>query len=154
MYQPRPFSSLFTLFSHPTSLLPSFFLEASNRATSLLRCNSLFIVIKFLVFLSILCSSFLFHLRIPPLYLIIETAQMISATILFLPFSLLFKINFALLNYSFLNLSFISCSFVLSYFNITSYLYPSSILLSFYYLVILSRLLTYLSSIHNNHTTF
>ena len=106
-YHPRSFSSLFRLFSYPINSLPPFFLETYNRATSLLGCNSLFIVINFLVFLPISCSSFLFHLRIPAPHLKIETTQVFGAIILFLPFSLLFKINFVLLKYSFLNLSFI-----------------------------------------------
>ena len=45
---------------------------------------------------------------------------------LFLKFSLLFKINFALLKYSSPNLFFISCSFILSYSNIPRYSYSSS----------------------------
>ena len=102
-YHPRLFSSLFTLFSHPISHLPPFFLETCNRAISLCGCNSLFIVISFLVFLSVSCSSFLFHLSIPAPYLKMETAHVFSVVILFLPFSLLFKINFVLLKYSFLN---------------------------------------------------
>ena len=119
-------SSLFALFSHPVSPLPPFFLETYNSAISLLGCNSLFIVINFLVFLFLSCSSFLFHLSIPAPYLKMETAQVFSAIILFLPFSLLFKIDFVLLKYSFLNLSFISFSFTLSYSNIPRYLYPPS----------------------------
>ena len=79
MYHPRPFSSLFMLFSHPISPLPPFLLETYNRATSLLGCNSLFIVINFLAFLSISCSSFLFHLSIPAPHLKMETAQVFSA---------------------------------------------------------------------------
>ena len=55
-----------------------------------------------------------------------ETAQVFCVITLFLPFSLLFKINFALQKYSFLNLSFISCSFILSYSNIPRCLYTSS----------------------------
>ena len=39
-----------------------------------------------------------------------ETAQVFSVIILFLPFSLVFKIHFVLLEYPFLNLPFISCS--------------------------------------------
>ena len=142
-YHPRPFSSLFTLFSHPISPFPPFFLETYNRATSLLGCNSLFIVINFLVFLPISCSSFLFHLSIPAPYLKIETAQVFSAIILFLPFSLLFKINFVLLKYSFLNLSFISC-FLSCHTPISPAVYIHLLLslLSFHHLVILSRLLT------------
>ena len=126
LYHPRPFSPLFTLFSHPISPLPPFFRKTYNCTTSLLGCNSLFIVIDFLVFLSISCSSFLFHLSISAPYLKMETAQVFSAHILFLPFSLFFKINFALLKCSFLNISFISCSFTLSYSNIPRYSYPSS----------------------------
>ena len=38
-HQPSPFSSLFTLFSHPVSPIPPFFLEPYNRVTSLLGCN-------------------------------------------------------------------------------------------------------------------
>ena len=51
---------------------------------------------------------------------------MFMTIILFLPFSLLFKIDFTVLKYSFLNLSFISCFFAMSYSNIPRYLYPSS----------------------------
>ena len=80
-YHPRPFSSLFTLFSHPISHLPPFLLGTYNRATSLLGCNSLFIVINFLFFLSISCSSFLLHLSIPAPFLKMETAQVFSAVI-------------------------------------------------------------------------
>ena len=68
VYHHRPFCSLFTLCSHPVSPLPPFFLETYSHATSLLGCNSLFIFINFLVFLSISCSSFLFHLSIPASY--------------------------------------------------------------------------------------
>ena len=60
-YHPSPFSLLFPLFPHPISPLQLFFVETFNRATSLLGGNSLFIVINFLVFLSISCSSLLFH---------------------------------------------------------------------------------------------
>ena len=122
----RPFSSLFTLYSHPISPLPPFFLETYYCATSRLGCNSLIIVINFLVFQSISCSSFLFLLSIPAPYLKMETAQVFSAIILFLPLSLLFKINVVLLKYSFLNLSFISSSCTLSYSNIPRYFYPPS----------------------------
>ena len=72
-YQPKPFLSLFTLFSHPISLSRPIFLETYNRATSLLGCNSLFIGINFLVFLSISCSSFIFYLSSPAPYLKMET---------------------------------------------------------------------------------
>ena len=47
-YQPRPFLSLFTLFSHPISPLQSFFQETYIHETSYFGCNSLFIVINFL----------------------------------------------------------------------------------------------------------
>ena len=125
MYHPRSFSSLITLFSHPISPLPPFFLETYNCATSLLGCNSLFIVINFPVCLSISYCSFLFHLSIPAPYLKMETTQVFSAIISFLPFSLLFKINFIQQKYSLLNLTFISCSFTLSYSHIPRYLYLS-----------------------------
>ena len=95
-YQIMPFSSLFTLFSHPISPFHHFS-QKHTTVTSRLGCNSLVIVINFLVFLSISCSSFLFHLSIPAPYLKMETAQLFSAIILFLPFSLLFKTSFALL---------------------------------------------------------
>ena len=81
-YQPRPFSSLFTLFSHPISPLQSFFQETYIRAASFFGCNSLFIVINFLVFLSISCSSCLFYLGIWAPYLTMETAQVFSVIIL------------------------------------------------------------------------
>ena len=74
-YHPSPFSSLFTLFLHPISPLRPFFHETHNCATSLLGCNSLFIIINFLVFLYISCSLFLFYLRIPAPYLKTDTAQ-------------------------------------------------------------------------------
>ena len=99
---PRPFYSLFTLFLQSISALPPFFPETHNHATTLLGCNSLFIVIHFLVFLSISCSLLLFYLSIPSPYLKMESAQVFSAV--FLPFSLHFRISFALLKYSFLNL--------------------------------------------------
>ena len=95
-YQPRLFTSLFRLFSHSISHLPSFFLETYNYALSFPGDNSLFIVIYFLVFLYISCSL-LFHLSIPAPHLIMETVKVFSTIILFLPFSLIFKINFALL---------------------------------------------------------
>ena len=73
-YQSRPFYSLFTLFSHSISPVPPFFLETYSHVATLVGCNSLFIVINFLVFLSIFCSSFLFHLCISGPYLKMETA--------------------------------------------------------------------------------
>ena len=45
-YQPRIFSSFFTLFSHPISFLPRFLLETYKPTTSPHECNSLFIVIN------------------------------------------------------------------------------------------------------------
>ena len=77
-YHPSLFSSLFTLFSYPISPLPPYFLETYNCPTSLLGCNSLFIVMNFLVFVSVSFSSFLFHLSIPAPYLKIDTAHKCS----------------------------------------------------------------------------
>ena len=88
-YHPRQFSSLRTLFSHQV-LFHHFFLETYKRATSFLRYKPLFIIINFLVFLSIPFSSFLFYLQIPVPYLKIETAQVFSVIILF------FSIQFTL----------------------------------------------------------
>ena len=88
-YHHRPFSSLFTLFSHSIGPRLPFFLEKYNYATSLLDYSVSFIVITFLVFLSISCSSFLFNLTIPAPNLKIKTAQMLSAIILFLSKSIL-----------------------------------------------------------------
>ena len=76
IYHPRPFYSLFTLLSHPIGPLLPFFRETYKRATSLLGCNFLFIVINFMVFLSISCSSFLFHLSIPAKYFKMETVPL------------------------------------------------------------------------------
>ena len=143
-YHPRTFSSLFTLSSHPLSPLPPVFLETYNLATSLLGCNSLFIVINFLVFLSIYCSSFLFHLSIPAPYLKMETAQVFSAISLFFPFRLLFKISFALLNQFY--------PFTLSYSNIPRYLHPSSSISLIFSPFGNSIPSVDLTSIHNNHT--
>ena len=119
-YQPRPSSSLITLFSRPVS---RYFFPETYNCTLLLGCNHLFVVINFLFVLSISCSSFIFHLCIPLPYLIMKTAQVFNPIIKFLPFSLLFKINFGLLKYLFLSLTFISCSFILSYTNLPRYLY-------------------------------
>ena len=102
MYQTRTFSLLFKLISHPIIPLPPFFLETYNYATSILECNSLLIVINFLIFLSISCSSFLFHLSIAAPYIIMETARVFSAIILFLLSSIIFKSN-PPMKYSFLN---------------------------------------------------
>ena len=50
-YQPRPFSSPFTLFYRSISPFPPFFLETYSRATSLLGYSSLFVVLSVLHFL-------------------------------------------------------------------------------------------------------
>ena len=75
-----------------------------------------------MVFLSISCGSFLFHLSIPAPYLWMETAQLLLYS-----FNSVYSSNQVCPSEILIpDLSFISCSFILLYFNFSSYLYPSS----------------------------
>ena len=89
-YQLKLFSSLLVHFSQLIRPLPPFFLGTYILATLLLGCNSLFIVMIFLDFLSISCSSSLFHLIVSAPCLIIDTAQAFAALYIMLEICLLF----------------------------------------------------------------
>ena len=124
-YQPRPFSSLLTLFLHPIRSLPPFFPRNIQPCYTTSWVQSFIHYHKFpglsVHFLQFIPIPFKYSSTIPHN----GDCSMFSAIILFPQFSLLFKIIFSLLKYSFLNLSFISCSFILSYSNIPRCLYPS-----------------------------
>ena len=74
----------------------------------------LFIVIIFVVILSMFWSSFFAHLITPPPYRNTATAHVFTALILFPPLNLEFITNFKIRRYSYLRISFISFSFTLS----------------------------------------
>ena len=121
-YQPKLFSSPFIHPSQLISPLPPLRLGTYNRATSLFGWSVLYIVINFLVFLSIHSNSSLVHFSNPAPYLKREIAHTLIAFTILFPFNFNFTINLVLLRYSYLNLSFISFSLMLSSSNIPRYL--------------------------------
>ena len=77
-------------------------------STSFLGCNAPWIVMAFLIFVSMRPNSSLVHLMIHPLYLGGEITHVFAARTFILSFSPHFIISFNLLKFSLLNRSFIS----------------------------------------------
>ena len=101
--------------------LPLFFYTYS-RSTSSLGCNSLYIVNRFLVLLSICLSSYLVHFRKGPEYLTGDSAQVFIPLIRFLLDSFILCSFLVLLRYSFWILSFFPICLMMSAFKMPKYL--------------------------------
>ena len=99
------FSSLLIHPSQFLNLLPPISLLRYTLSTSPLECSTSCIVMNFLVLLSKLFNSSVFHFRTPAPYLIIDTAQALIAVILFLPFNFNLNISLNRCRYSLLNFS-------------------------------------------------
>ena len=100
-YHPKLFSSILIHVSQLVNPLPPISLLRYTLSTSLLGCSAPCIVINFLVLLTKLFNSSAFHFRIPAPYLITETARVLTAITLFLPFNVHLNIS---LNSLFLSL--------------------------------------------------
>ena len=105
--------------------LPPFFLDTYGLPTSSLGCNTLCMVISFLVLWFIFLSSSLVHFKKGPEYLTKYTAQLSIHLIRFLRFGFVSSSFLDLMRYSFLIFSFISTCLMVSASKIPKYLYVS-----------------------------
>ena len=106
--------------------LPSLsYLLMYNMSTSLFGCNTPYIAIVFLDFLSTSFNSLSFQCNIPASYLNIATAHAFIDVILFPTFSFDFGTNQNLHLYSFIVFYLISFSLILSNLTIPKHVYPS-----------------------------
>ena len=109
---------------HPSQLInpiPPISMLRYALSPSFLKCSVTCIAINFLVLPSKLFNSPVFYFRIPATYLITQTAQVLTAIILFLPFNFDLNISLNRRRYSLLNVCFISFSLMLSVSNISKY---------------------------------
>ena len=135
-------------------LFNHFFLGIYKYAISLVGCSSLFTVINSLAFLSVSCSSFLFH------YSYSSTIPQNGDCLGFQCHYLIPAIHFTLQNqFCRPKILILELIFHFLFFYSVILQYPQVFisiffhLLSFHHLVILFCLLTYLFSIHNNRAT-
>ena len=130
-YHPKLFSSILIHPSQLTYPLPPISLLIYALSTLLLGCSARCIVISFLILLSTLFNSSVFHFRISAPYLITETAQVLTTMVLFLPFNFDLNISLNRCRYYLLNFFFNSFYLILSVSNIPKYYNQSHQCLSY-----------------------